>query len=177
MIKRKLFFLFEKLQITRSERIAVTVLLISLIGLSSIALVSEPAYNDDPKYYEELERIFAERSTQVEIDRQEILARYEPISDSDTQSDESNEVSDNPLEEAVFLDSLTVNINTADSEQLQKLPGIGPAYSERIIEWREENGDFTSLDQLLEIRGIGEKRLEDIQPYIILSEEVDSIPE
>ena len=61
-----------------------------------------------------------------------------------------------------------ININTATREQLQILPGIGPAYSGRIIEWREENGTFTTKDQLLEIKGIGEKRLEKIKPLITL---------
>lgn len=181
MIKRKLFFLFEKLQITRSERIAVTVLLMSLVGLSSVALISEPTLNDNAEYYEELERIFAERSTQVENEREEILARYEPVSNSDITQSEESEVEDqlleNSVEESVLLDSLVINVNTADSEELQKLPGIGPAYSERIIEWREENGDFTNLDQLLEIRGIGEKRLADMLPHIILKEENDAMPD
>lgn len=181
MIKRKLFFLFEKLQIKRSERIAVTILLMSLIGLSSMALISEPTFNYDPEHYTELERVFAERSLQNEIEEQQILSRYEPDIDYNiSYSEEGNqqiELPDTKQDVVVQSDSLSININSADTEELQKLPGIGPAYAERIIEWREENGDFTNLDQLLEIRGIGEKRLEDIAPHIILSEERTSDPE
>lgn len=61
-----------------------------------------------------------------------------------------------------------VNINTATAEKLQELPGIGPVYSARIVEWREENGKFTSKEQLIEIKGIGEKRLATIKPLIRL---------
>ncbi len=61
-----------------------------------------------------------------------------------------------------------ININTASAEQLTELPGIGPAYAQRIVEWREENGKFTSKEQLLEIRGIGQRRLEVIIPLIML---------
>nr|WP_276516615.1 ComEA family DNA-binding protein [Fictibacillus nanhaiensis] len=54
-----------------------------------------------------------------------------------------------------------LNINTADSEELQNLSGVGPAKAESIISYREENGPFTSIEQLLEVRGIGEKTIED----------------
>lgn len=61
-----------------------------------------------------------------------------------------------------------ININTASFEELQELPGVGPAYAERIIEWREEHGPFTEKEQLLEIRGIGERRLENMKSMIEL---------
>lgn len=53
----------------------------------------------------------------------------------------------------------TLNINTANVEQLATLPRVGPALAKRIIEWRTKNGSFTNIDQLLEISGIGEKTL------------------
>ena len=49
----------------------------------------------------------------------------------------------------------TVNLNTATSEELQRLPGIGPALAERIIEFRERNGPFGSLAELDAVGGIG----------------------
>ena len=55
-----------------------------------------------------------------------------------------------------------VNINTATSEQLQTLPGIGPTYAQRIIDYRETHGPFQSVGELANIEGIGEKRLEAI---------------
>ena len=52
-----------------------------------------------------------------------------------------------------------VNINTATLEQLDSLPGIGPVIAQRILDYREQHGPFTSLSQLTLIEGIGEKRL------------------
>lgn len=58
-----------------------------------------------------------------------------------------------------------VNINTADSDELQKLPGIGSVKAEAIIEYRIENGSFRSVDDLINVKGIGEKTLEKLKPY------------
>lgn len=50
----------------------------------------------------------------------------------------------------------TIHLNTADVAALDTLPRIGPALAQRIIDWREANGPFTSVDQLLEVAGIGD---------------------
>ena len=55
-----------------------------------------------------------------------------------------------------------VCINTASPEELETLPGIGPKLAERIVAYREENGPFTTVEELCEVSGIGEKVLEKI---------------
>ncbi|MFJ6652444.1 ComEA family DNA-binding protein [Microbacterium sp. NPDC091313] len=52
-----------------------------------------------------------------------------------------------------------VDLNAADADQLDTLPGIGPALAARILAWREENGRFASIDDLRAVSGIGEKLL------------------
>lgn len=52
-----------------------------------------------------------------------------------------------------------VNLNSADSAALETLPGVGPALAQRIIAWREENGPFRAVDEMLAVSGIGEKTL------------------
>lgn len=61
-----------------------------------------------------------------------------------------------------------ININTATAEQLESLPGIGPVTARAIIEYRKQNGGFRSVEELLEVRGIGEKRLEQIRPFVVV---------
>ena len=64
-----------------------------------------------------------------------------------------------------------IDVNTADSETLQELTGIGPALAERIIAYRQEHGPFTSAEELLEVKGIGEATLEEFRHEITLGEE------
>lgn len=66
----------------------------------------------------------------------------------------------------ILLAPGSININTASKEELTLLPGIGDVYAERIILYREDHGAFTSPEELLNISGIGERRLEQIKPYI-----------
>jgi competence protein ComEA len=61
-----------------------------------------------------------------------------------------------------------VNLNTADTAALDTLPRIGPAMAERIIEWRDANGRFTSVDDLLAVPGIGDKMLESLRDLVTI---------
>ncbi len=70
------------------------------------------------------------------------------------------------LPEAEPVAPKIININNANAQLLQTLDGIGPAYAQRIIDYRETHGPFKSPDELIHIKGIGEKRLENIRPYI-----------
>src|SRR5690625_3281195 len=302
-MKRKLYFFLERLEISKNERISITILMGLFAILSTATLLYEPPLNYSEEEYERLEMLFREKSRASEVQRREILARYDPavpgnapaiaevsesgivssmpgqgqqpasggrnregspdwgnsdartsgarlagafaettsaeedgqdgkreakaeaaavraigaaiaeVSESgivaampgqgqqpasggrnregspdwgnsdertsgarlagefaDTTSSEESGSSENREEspEAAAGTSTLSNINTATAEELQQLPGIGPAYAGRILEWRVQNGRFTSIDQLIEIRGIGEKRLENIRPLVTL---------
>ena len=62
-----------------------------------------------------------------------------------------------------------VNINTASSEELELLPRVGPALAGRIIEFREANGPFQTVDEILAVKGIGESSFEKLEPFIVTS--------
>jgi competence protein ComEA len=56
-----------------------------------------------------------------------------------------------------------INVNSASAAQLEELPGVGPATAEAIIAHRDQNGPFASVDELLDVRGIGEAKLEQLR--------------
>ena len=62
-----------------------------------------------------------------------------------------------------------VNINTADADELMLLPRVGPALAGRIIEFREVNGPFATVEEILAVKGIGESSFEKLEPYLVTS--------
>ena len=64
-----------------------------------------------------------------------------------------------------------VNINTADVQELTSLPGIGPVKAEAIVDYRTKNGEFTTLDDLEKVKGIGPKIREKLEGEVTLGEE------
>ena len=62
-----------------------------------------------------------------------------------------------------------VNLNSATSEELQEVPGIGPVTAEKILQARKSYGAFKSVDDLQAIKGIGPKRLEKMRKYLTVS--------
>jgi competence protein ComEA len=59
-----------------------------------------------------------------------------------------------------------VNLNTASQADLEELPGVGPVLAQRILDWRTEHGRFTTVDELGEVSGIGEKTFAQLQPKV-----------
>ena len=61
-----------------------------------------------------------------------------------------------------------VAINTAPPAELQKLPGIGPVLAERIVAYRNQSGTIATVEQLLEVKGIGPAKLDRLRPFVKL---------
>ncbi len=61
-----------------------------------------------------------------------------------------------------------VNLNTAGQAELETLPGVGPVTATAILDWRTEHGGFSSVDELLEVDGIGEATLADLAPLVTI---------
>ncbi len=74
-----------------------------------------------------------------------------------------------PAPRPVASEARPVDINTADSVALESVPGIGKSLSQRILAFREKNGPFQSVDDLLKVQGIGEKSIQKLRPYLTVS--------
>lgn len=64
--------------------------------------------------------------------------------------------------------TFTVNLNTATAKELQRLEGVGEVLSGRIIAYRDKHGSFRSIEDLLDVQGIGKTRLEKWKPYLTI---------
>lgn len=66
-------------------------------------------------------------------------------------------------------DEQTVPLNSADQEALESLPGVGEVTAQRILEWRDEHGEFTAVEQLREVDGIGDKRFAELRDAVSIA--------
>ena len=73
-------------------------------------------------------------------------------------------------EERTVPERVYVNVNTASAEELEALTGIGPTLAQAIVDYRTEHGAFEAPEELLNVKGIGEKKLEAIRRDIVLSD-------
>ena len=81
------------------------------------------------------------------------------LSSRPTETDTSTETSSQQSSDVI---TGLININTATCEELQTLPGIGEVIARRIVDYREENGNFQTVQDIAQVDGIGAKRLEAI---------------
>lgn len=63
-----------------------------------------------------------------------------------------------------------LDLNRATAEDLEQLPGIGPVLARRIVEWRRGHGAFKSVDDLNHVKGIGEKKLRQLKPLVMVGQ-------
>jgi competence protein ComEA len=74
-----------------------------------------------------------------------------------------------PKPAAAASEARPIDLNTADSTALEAVPGIGKSLSQRIVAFRDKNGPFQSVDDLLKVQGVGEKSIQKLRPYLTVS--------
>lgn len=67
-----------------------------------------------------------------------------------------------------------VNLNTATQAQLETLPGVGAKAAQRILEYRQKNGSFKKIEDLMNVKGIGEKAFLKLKPLLTVAQKADA---
>jgi competence protein ComEA len=93
------------------------------------------------------------------VDGEQILVGIAPVSPS-------NPFLSDPTSTSTAVPTALINLNTATEPELETLPGVGPVTAAAILEWRSQHGAYTSVDELLEIDGIGDATLADLAPLV-----------
>lgn len=174
-MNRKLFFWLEKLKITPAERKAVSVLMILLVLLTTLNMTITPSVPFGDDYYNNLEKQFEARTAMLREKENKLMKHYfPPLKEKEITTVSIDTVTVDSSRKAAAekndqqADNGLIDINKADQQTLESLPGIGPTYAKRIINYREKKGGFKSFKELIKIKGIGKKRLENLKPFIKL---------
>jgi competence ComEA-like helix-hairpin-helix protein len=147
---------------SRSERTGVIVLLV-LIGA-----VSGLRWYVGLRPSEGVAKPTAAQLAEVKDFRQSLYRKRQAIEQSQTKDTRSEEKPSTKEEAKKPEGPVMVSVNRANAGQLQRIKGIGPALSRRIIDYRQRLGGFCQAGQLREVKGIGAKTLEKMVPHVVL---------
>lgn len=163
---RWIYRLQQQVAITRSECNLVLVLaLLFCLGLTVRFVQKQPPTMPDT-VYAEVDAQFKkathiEAPAHVEVERPTVFTASLSVVKNDTVT----------APDTAEVSLVRMNLNTASSAQLDRLPRIGPKMAARIIAYREEKGGFTRVQDLVNVRGIGEKTLKKLEPFVFVEGE------
>lgn len=161
---RRLYTLQQRLAITSAETSALLFIGILLMTGSCVRYVQGQAVPFSAEDYAELHAAFAEQTESL---------RTAATSDS-TASEAAEPVriaavtEAPPRRRAVAAGPVRMNLNTASARTLQRLPGVGPAISARIVDYREAYGGFRHPREVVRVKGIGPRTYEKMAPYLFV---------
>ena len=129
-------------------------------AIEKVGGVRDDAYTKDINYALKLEdgmKIYVPTIEETKQEKEEVNINSESsnyiISSNNTKTNENS-------------NGQKVNINNADESELDELPGVGPSTAQKIIQYRKENGEFKSIDELKNVSGIGEAKFQKIKDLI-----------
>jgi competence ComEA-like helix-hairpin-helix protein len=142
----------QKFGFTKNELRVVLFLILAFLVGSGIKIYKTSFMADDKSFdYSESDRVFQQLSQ----------SNYPPSVDTITEVTSHENVN-----KKTDLKQHSIRINTANKNELMKIPGVGEVTAERIILFRKENGVFKNELDLLKVKGIGKKKLEQIKQYL-----------
>lgn len=168
--KRDIYFLFEKLSLGYRERQFIY-WLIGLIVFSEILFRFNPIQKEQKQYdYTAIDSLVHVRTQRIQAAYDSIIAtQYHPIErteDNKAVAEISPKVS--PSKSSIKQEKPIepIDINVATLDEWIKIPGIGEKTANLILDYRMDNGEFKSIEDLKKVKGIGDKKLEKLRVYL-----------
>lgn len=174
MIQNALFFISDRLKVSRSERISMIILTSMLLLGSLVAATIDPTFVSDPKQIAKTDSLFKVLSERRLQEEAAIMERYVLIADDNKMPSETFKGAVNKAPTSSrnspkkSPEPNSISLNGASASELTQIPGIGPKTADAIIQYRKENGPFQELSHIVKVKGIGPKKWEQIRPYLRL---------
>jgi competence protein ComEA len=167
----RLYALQRRLALTKPEASALVFISILLLAGFCVRYVQGQSVPFSAADYAELHTAF---EAQTDTLRAEVASDATADSTVIEEGQPVQVAEATPPRRAVSSGPVRMNLNTASARTLQRLPGIGPAISARIVEYREAYGGFRHPREIVRVKGIGPKTYEKIAPYLFVDEIVDA---
>lgn len=154
---------------TRTEFIVIT----SLTGIFLAGLFIKYSFNENPAPYREFDysasdSLFLASDSSSEGEDEKVLSKSAETGGSLKSTVLEPERGNSSFRKKILADENSIDINSARADDLMRLPGIGEKTAGRIIELRNLKGRFKSVDELLEVKGIGPAKMNKIRKYIFI---------
>ncbi|MEX0600084.1 MAG: ComEA family DNA-binding protein [Rhodothermales bacterium] len=165
----------QRLCLTRHEALALLVLSVLLSVGQGVRYLQQRSVTVPVGAYDELDRLFSERSARLDSLPGEVPVRgVDRVPGTGPVGGAAPVSGAAPASRTTIDQDGRVDINAAGAAELETLPRIGPTTAARILDFRAKFGPFLDVDDLRQVRGIGEKTVELLRPLVVVAS--DSLP-